>query len=228
VPDTHQGSCFDNDGIIPCPSRGQPFWGQDAQFEGAGPSYRDNGDGTVSDLVTRLTWQKAHNAERLNQVDASAACESLRLGGHDDWRLPNVKELESIVDYRQRAPVLDERYLQLSDPRGLVLVVHHPRRQHPHGRLCLLRGLHLGAACGRTRRGRPAQRSEERQSRRLYLDRAAAGRGAYQQLRALRAFTGFLASAGAQSGASRSLLRRSSMASICWHTRLLAHACISS
>ncbi len=100
VPDTHQGSCFDNRGIISCPSHGEPFWGQDAQFIGAAPSYRDNGDGTVTDLVTGLTWQQAHNARRLTQVDAARACAALRLGGHDDWRLPNIKELFSLADFR--------------------------------------------------------------------------------------------------------------------------------
>jgi len=100
VPDTHQGSCFDNDGIILCPQRGSPFWGQDAQFEGARPAYRDNGDGTVSDLITGLTWQQAHHATRLTEVDAAAACASLKLGGHSDWRLPNIKELFSLADFR--------------------------------------------------------------------------------------------------------------------------------
>ncbi|MFH2133679.1 MAG: DUF1566 domain-containing protein [Pseudomonadota bacterium] len=100
VPDTHQGSCFDDAGIVPCPSRGAAYWGQDAQFIGAAPAYRDNGDGTVSDRVTGLVWQQAHNAERLNQVDAAKACSALRLGGHRDWRLPNIKELFSLADFR--------------------------------------------------------------------------------------------------------------------------------
>lgn len=100
VPDTHQGSCFDDDGMMPCPQRGAPFWGQDAQFIGAAPSYRDNGDGTVSDLVTRLMWQQAHNFERRTEVDAQAACTSLRLAGHRDWRLPTIKELFSLADFR--------------------------------------------------------------------------------------------------------------------------------
>jgi hypothetical protein len=100
VPDTHQGSCFDDNGIIPCPPRGAPFWGQDAQFFGARPSYRNNGDGTISDLVTGLMWQKAHNATRLNQVDAGTACASLHLGEYDNWRLPTIKELFSLADFR--------------------------------------------------------------------------------------------------------------------------------
>lgn len=100
VPDTHQGSCFDDKGIMTCPSRGAPYWGQDAQFIGAHPAYRDNGDGTVSDLATGLRWQKAHNSKRLNQTDAASACAALQLGGYGDWRLPTIKELFSLADFR--------------------------------------------------------------------------------------------------------------------------------
>jgi hypothetical protein len=99
IPDTGQGSCFDNSAIIPCPQPGQPFYGQDAQYIGAQPSYLDNGDGTVTDLVTSLMWQKAHNEKRLGWYAAKAQCESLDLGGHTDWRLPGIKELYSIANF---------------------------------------------------------------------------------------------------------------------------------
>lgn len=55
----------------------------------------NNNDGTVSDLSTNLMWKK----EALGQMGWGAAlgyCESLTLGGHSDWRLPNIKELESL------------------------------------------------------------------------------------------------------------------------------------
>ncbi len=99
LPDTGQGSCFDDSRQIPCPSRGQPFYGQDAHYLGAPRDYRDNGDGTVSDRVTGLTWQQAHNARRLHFHEAEAACGALRLGGHDDWRLPTITELFSLADF---------------------------------------------------------------------------------------------------------------------------------
>ena len=41
-------------------------------------------------------WQRR---PRTAWHDALAYCENLDLGGHDDWRLPNVKELQSIVNY---------------------------------------------------------------------------------------------------------------------------------
>ena len=59
----------------------------------------DNGDGTVTDLATGLTWQKADSGAGMTWSNALAYAESLSLGGYQDWRLPDVKELQSIVDY---------------------------------------------------------------------------------------------------------------------------------
>ncbi|WP_068829413.1 Lcl C-terminal domain-containing protein [Pseudomonas sp. BMS12] len=111
IPDTNQGSCFDADGVIPCPAPGQPWYGQDAQYAGAAPSYQDNGDGTLSDRVTGLMWQQGHNEQRLDWYAARQDCADLRLGGHADWRLPSIRELFSISDFRGAAgqrPYLNE------------------------------------------------------------------------------------------------------------------------
>jgi len=59
----------------------------------------DNGDGTVSDLNAGLTWQQDDSSSGMNWEDALAYAENLGLGGRRDWRLPNAKELQSIVDY---------------------------------------------------------------------------------------------------------------------------------
>jgi hypothetical protein len=65
--------------------------------------FSDNGDGSVSDQATGLVWQKADSAKGLNWQDALAYCEGLSLAGKDDWRLPDAKSLQSLVDYT-RAP----------------------------------------------------------------------------------------------------------------------------
>ena len=65
--------------------------------------FTDNGDGTVTDAATGLTWQQADNGAGVTWEDALALCEELDLGGDDDWRLPGAKELQSIVDY-DRSP----------------------------------------------------------------------------------------------------------------------------
>lgn len=58
LPDTGQTKCYDNYQEIPCPNLGELFHGQDANYQGAQPAYRNNGDGTVTDLVTGLIWQQ--------------------------------------------------------------------------------------------------------------------------------------------------------------------------
>jgi hypothetical protein len=63
----------------------------------------DNGDGTISDQATGLSWMQTDSQRALGWGDALAYCENLTWGGYDDWRLPNAKELYSIVDHT-RAP----------------------------------------------------------------------------------------------------------------------------
>jgi len=75
--------------------RGNPDYGKNR--------FVDNGDGTVSDQATGLMWAQADSSKTLNWGEALAYAESLRVAGHADWRLPNAKELQSIVDYT-RAP----------------------------------------------------------------------------------------------------------------------------
>jgi hypothetical protein len=46
--------------------------------------------------------------------NALAYCEGLNLAGHDDWRLPNLRELQSIVDYGRVDPSIDPVFGPLS------------------------------------------------------------------------------------------------------------------
>ena len=59
----------------------------------------DNGDGTITDHAAGLMWQQADSPDGMNWEDALAYAEGLELGGYRDWRLPNAKELQSILDY---------------------------------------------------------------------------------------------------------------------------------
>lgn len=56
---------------------------------------------TVSDTVSGLMWQRRDDATQRAWQNALAYCEGLGLGGYFDWRLPNVKELTSIVEYQR-------------------------------------------------------------------------------------------------------------------------------
>ncbi|VGO19983.1 Lcl C-terminal domain-containing protein [Pontiella sulfatireligans] len=61
--------------------------------------FKDNGDGTITDEATGLTWMKADSGKGMDWPTALDYAESLELAGRDDWRLPNAKELQSIIDY---------------------------------------------------------------------------------------------------------------------------------
>jgi hypothetical protein len=62
-------------------------------------SFKDNGDSTVIDSASGLQWMQADSGTGKNWQEALAYCENLSLADHTDWRLPNAKELHSIVDY---------------------------------------------------------------------------------------------------------------------------------
>ena len=81
------------------------------------PSYTDNGNGTVTDIVTGLMWEQktADGGSRDREMtytwkDALAYCEDLILGSFSDWRLPNPKELERIIDLEKSNPAADTTY----------------------------------------------------------------------------------------------------------------------
>ena len=67
----------------------------------------DNGDGTVTDSCTGLMWQKNTAPGSHTWTQALQYCESLTLAGRTDWRLPNVRELQSILDYGRINPSID-------------------------------------------------------------------------------------------------------------------------
>jgi len=110
IVDTGQSSCYDSNGaVIGCPAEGAAHYGQDAQHDGNQPSFADNGDGTVSDTVSGLIWQQSPDVDgsgvidsndKLNYAEAMSYCDALVLGGADDWRLPSIKALYSLIDFR--------------------------------------------------------------------------------------------------------------------------------
>lgn len=108
LPATGQRICYDASGAeVQCDSELCP--GQDGFYLAGCVSegrFVDNGDGTVSDMCTGLMWQKTTGAEdkKLSGCEALMYCEQLELAGHNDWRLPNVRELQSIVDYGRWNP----------------------------------------------------------------------------------------------------------------------------
>jgi lysozyme family protein len=119
IVDTGLDRCFSNDREIAYPKAGEAFDGQDAQYQGLAPAYRDNGDGTVSDLNTGLMWQKTPDLKNKSTfVQAATGAKRLALAGYTDWRLPTIKELYSLIDFRgysahtveQSKPYIDTNY----------------------------------------------------------------------------------------------------------------------
>ncbi len=95
---TGQPQCYDNSHEIAPPRPGQPFYGQDAQHPGPQASYKDNGDGTISDLNTGLVWVKARGS-KVTWDAAVAGAKACRVGGFSDWRMPTIKELYSLINF---------------------------------------------------------------------------------------------------------------------------------
>ncbi len=106
VVSTDQTTFYDNSVEISAPSAGESFYGQDAQYSRNEPRYQDNGDGTVTDMVTGLMWQQSPDtdgdgdidaADKLTYAEAVAGTEDFNLAGYSDWRLPTIKEQYSLI-----------------------------------------------------------------------------------------------------------------------------------
>ena len=114
---TGQTQCDQGSGTLgACP--GSPP-GQDAAVGAGTPlSYTDNGDGTISGNVTGLMWEKLSQDGSIHDVNNTytwseafsvkvAQLKTACFAGHCDWRLPNRREMESLVDLGRVAPAVD-------------------------------------------------------------------------------------------------------------------------
>jgi hypothetical protein len=115
---TGQNSFWNSvDTAITAPAQGEAFYGQDAQFPGSEPSYKDNQDETVSDLVTGLMWTQTPDlngdgtinvADKLTLSHAVETSQNIKVGGYSDWRLPTIKELYSLINFNGVDPKLED------------------------------------------------------------------------------------------------------------------------
>lgn len=74
-------------------------------------NFKDNSDGAITDSATGLMWSQADSGVGMDWEHALAFAQSQNAAnflGHNDWRLPNTKELQNIVDYT-RSPGATDR-----------------------------------------------------------------------------------------------------------------------
>jgi hypothetical protein len=102
IVDTNQTHAYDLSEAIDFPKAGDQFFGQDAQYSSNQPSYKDNGDGTVSDLVTGLMWTQ--DPLRITYAEAVKGAKTCKVGGYSDWRLPSIKEMYSLIQFNGLDP----------------------------------------------------------------------------------------------------------------------------
>jgi murein DD-endopeptidase MepM/ murein hydrolase activator NlpD len=76
----------------------------------------DNRDGTVTDTTSGLMWQQGET-KAMSWEETLAYCEDMDLGGHQDWRLPAIRELLSLVDDKAGTPSINTSFFPGCRPR---------------------------------------------------------------------------------------------------------------
>ncbi|MCX6138065.1 MAG: DUF1566 domain-containing protein [Ignavibacteriales bacterium] len=85
-------------------------------------NFTDNGDQTITDNAAGLMWAKNDNGSGLCWIDALAWVQTKNAEnylGHNDWRMPDIKELQSIVDYSHspdfdKLPAINSKFFNCS------------------------------------------------------------------------------------------------------------------
>ncbi|UMB59652.1 DUF1566 domain-containing protein [Lutibacter sp. A80] len=122
---TNQSKFFNNTTETTTQFVGDDFYGQNANYPGTTPSYEDNGDGTVTDMVTGLMWEQSfdHNGDgsinaddKLSYNDILEVVNTASTGGYTDWRVPTIKEMYSLMMFNGR----DISSVQGDDTTGLI------------------------------------------------------------------------------------------------------------
>lgn len=103
---TNQTKLFSNSSVLQSVDENDEFYGQDGNYNDLEPLYLDNCDGTITDLNTNLMWSKTTDInndgkmdgnDKLTYQEAIDSVDNFDLAGYDDWRLPTIKELYSLI-----------------------------------------------------------------------------------------------------------------------------------
>lgn len=140
--DTQMWKCFDDQYSITCPGESSDYYGQDAQRGWSsehGPTERftvdeSSGNKIIKDEVTSLEWmgcvQGYENCSDASQIcsgtnhlctwkEALNYCNTLNWGGKTDWRVPDLYELSTLIDFEENYPAIDPTtFTDMENPRG--------------------------------------------------------------------------------------------------------------
>jgi cysteine-rich repeat protein len=119
-PATDQTTCWNSENsVIPCTGTGQDG---DTQAGATLAYVVDNVNGTITDENTGLMWEKLsddgtiHDRDNTYTWDSAFAVKIATLNagggfaGHTDWRVPNIKELQSILNYQNVDPAVSAAF----------------------------------------------------------------------------------------------------------------------
>ena len=124
---TGQTQCWNASGQVPCAGTGQ-----DGEVQkGLDRAYVDNGDGTITDTRTGLMWEKLSDDGTIHDKDndydwpnhlaKAAGLNQQGFAGYADWRVPNVNELQSLVNYGALDPAISPAFNTACIPGCTVL-----------------------------------------------------------------------------------------------------------
>ncbi len=107
--DDTSGSCRLNylDGRCYTISAPGSFYARAVRGVQSTPSFTVNANNTVTDSTTGLTWARGASMATMTWQEALEWCSNMTLAGFDDWRLPSIKELFSIVEIEAGNPATD-------------------------------------------------------------------------------------------------------------------------
>ncbi|KHK01057.1 hypothetical protein NY78_3598 [Desulfovibrio sp. TomC] len=65
----------------------------------------------VVDTTTGLIWEKTASAASKSWAEALAYCQNQTVDGYTDWRLPDIMELRTLVDYTKISPAINNTFV---------------------------------------------------------------------------------------------------------------------
>jgi len=71
---------------------------------------RDDTNNIIVDTTTKLVWQDNTSPSTMDWTTAISYCEALSLGSFSDWRLANITEMASLVDFTRTSPSINSKF----------------------------------------------------------------------------------------------------------------------